>query len=92
MMPSFSWCLVNASHATSPTRGARELPDWGSNWTTGTQPPLRDMSAQDFQTALTRVMYANCYKFPGVAKAMQILKSETAHDAAEAGVADFNKD
>lgn len=37
-------------------------------------------------------MYANCYKFPGVAKAMQILKSETAHDAAEAGVADFNKD
>ncbi|TLS21298.1 uncharacterized protein PpBr36_10303 [Pyricularia pennisetigena] len=36
-------------------------------------------------------MYANCYKVPGVAKAMQILKSEIVHDAAQAGVADLKK-
>ncbi|KAL8369768.1 hypothetical protein RB595_000213 [Gaeumannomyces hyphopodioides] len=34
-------------------------------------------------------MFANCYKLPGVTKAIQILKTEIAHDAAQAGIADI---
>jgi hypothetical protein len=34
-------------------------------------------------------MYANCYKLEGVTKAIQILKTEITHDAAQAGIADL---
>lgn len=33
-------------------------------------------------------MYANRYKLPGVTKAIRIIETEIAHDAAQAGIAD----